>query len=130
MPTLAALAGTEYPETFKGNEIVPAEGKSLVPLFSDASAIIEHNVLFWEHEGNRAVRKGDWKLVSRFDYQNRTELPWELYNLKTDRSETQNKIQDNPEMAVELEKLYFDWAKRVQVVPYIELQEMRRKKRN
>jgi arylsulfatase len=127
MPTLAELAGADYPKTFKGNEIVPAEGKSLVPLFRDASAKIDHETLFWEHEGNRAVRKGDWKLVSRFDYQNRTELPWELYNIKTDRSETENKIQDNPEMAVELEKLYFDWAKRVQVVPYAELQEMRRK---
>jgi arylsulfatase len=75
------------------------------------------------------VRKGDWKLVSRFDYEKRAELPWELYNLKTDRSETENLIQDNTELAAELEKLYNDWAKRVQVVPFAELQEMRRQKR-
>jgi arylsulfatase len=130
MPTLSEIAGAEYPETFKGNEILPTEGKSLVPLFLNASAKIEHETLFWEHEGNRAVRKGDWKLVSRFDYEKRTELPWELYNLKTDRSETENLIHDNTELAAELEKLYKDWAKRVQVVPYIELQEMRRQKRN
>jgi arylsulfatase len=130
MPTLSEIAGAEYPETYKGNEILPTEGKSLVPLFLDASAKIDHETLFWEHEGNRAVRKGDWKLVSRFDYEKRTELPWELYNLKTDRSETENLIHDNTELAAELEKLYNDWAKRVQVVHYIELQEMRREKRN
>jgi arylsulfatase len=126
MPTLAEMAGAEYPKTFKGNEILPAEGKSLVPLFLDASAKIEHETLFWEHEGNRAVRKGDWKLVSRFDYEKRIELPWELYNLKTDRGETENLVQDNPSQVDKLKKLYIDWAVRVQVVPHAELQQMRR----
>jgi arylsulfatase A-like enzyme len=130
MPTLTELAGAEYPNSFKGNEILPAEGKSLLNLFRDTSAKVNHEALFWEHEGNRAVRKGDWKLVSRFDYENRTELPWELYNLKTDRSETENRIQNNSVLAAELEKLYNEWAKFVQVVPYGELQEMRRRKGN
>ena len=126
MPTLTGIAGAEYPKTFKGNDILPTEGISLIPLFRDPSYRLNHEALFWEHEGNRAVRKGDWKLVSRYDYQNRTELPWELYNLKTDRSETTNLFDKNAEKAAELELLYKKWADRVKVLLYSELQEMRR----
>jgi len=126
MPTLTEFAGAEYPESFKGENILPTEGKSLVSLFRDPSAKIAHDSLFWEHEGNRAVRRGDWKLVSRFDYGNKKELPWELYDLKSDRSETADLVKIKPAIAEEMEKMYASWAKRVNVVPHNELQEKRK----
>lgn len=129
MPTLTELTGAKYPETYKGNKIIPMEGKSLLPLFRHSSAKIEHEALFWEHEGNRAVRKGDWKLVSRFDNQKQTELPWELYNLKTDRSETIDLFQTNQDVAQDMEKLFINWAKRVNVISYTELLEIRSKRK-
>ena len=128
MPTLAEFAGAEYPRSFKGKNILPTEGKSLVPLFHESSAKIAHDSLFWEHEGNRAVRKGDWKLVSRFDYENKEELPWELYDLKSDRGETNDLVKINPSITEDLEEMYNSWAKRVNVVPYNELRELRKQK--
>jgi len=62
--------------------------------------------IYAEHEGNRMVRKGDWKLVSA----NFRGDEWELYNIKEDRTEQHNLIKEYPEMAKELEDAYFEWA--------------------
>jgi arylsulfatase len=84
------------------------EGKSLAPLLRGQRRA-PHDALYWEHEGNRAVREGDWKLVSRFPGQ------WELYDLKGDRTEMNNLIQQQPKVAARLEAKYTAWAKRAQV---------------
>jgi arylsulfatase A-like enzyme len=126
MPTLIEIADVEYPKTFQGHEIVPMEGKSLVPLFRGETTEL-HEILGWEHEGNRAIRKGDWKLVSR--YENNAELAWELYHLTDDRTETRNMAAQFPQKVEELEKTYFEWADRIHVVPYQQIQELRSKKR-
>ena len=65
-----------------------------------------------EHEGNRMVRKGDWKLVSA----NFKGDEWELYNIKEDRTEQHNLIGKYPEMAKELETAYFEWADKSDVL--------------
>ncbi len=83
MPTLLELAGVEYPEAYDGTGITPLPGVSLVPILK-GDDFQYPNPLFWEHHGNRAVRHGDWKMVSRRNNDN----TWELYNLKDDRSET------------------------------------------
>ncbi len=127
MPTLTEISGATYPTQYKGNKITPTVGQSLVPLFK-GQTYKGHELLCWEHEGNRAVRKGDWKLVSRYDYKNNVELPWELYNIKSDRSETINLIQKNPEKVQELQKIYAEWSANVKVVPYQQLLESRKKK--
>jgi arylsulfatase len=76
MPTCLELVGVEYPSTFNGYELARPEGQSLVPVFRGNT--MGHRTLAWEHEGNRAIRVGDWKLVAR--YQDH----WELYNLEED----------------------------------------------
>ncbi len=85
----------------------------MTPTFADQS----HNreVLVWEHEGNRAVRKGKWKLV------NRHPDDWELYDLELDRTEMNNVANDHPETVTELTALYDAWAKRCHVMPWAEL---------
>lgn len=124
MPTLVELAATRYPETLGGRDILPVAGKSLLPIFR-GEAREPHEALFWEHEGNRAVRQGDWKLVSRFDYQRRENLPWELYHLGEDRSETRNLAAAQPDRVAALAARFEAWAQQQGVRPYGEIMEAR-----
>lgn len=71
-----------------------------------------HDAIYWEHEGNRAVRQGDWKLVSRYPDR------WELFNLKQDRTELRNLAEAEPERTREMIGLYEAWAKRSNVLPW------------
>ena len=100
-----------------------------MPLFRNEK-FSGHEVLYWEHEGNRAIRKGDWKMVSRFDYKDNKELPWELYNIKNDRPESKNLIQQHPEIVQELQKLYATWYRDVKAVPYHQLLNLRNNSSN
>jgi arylsulfatase A-like enzyme len=115
MTTCLDLAGATYPKTHKGNAITPAEGVSLVPVFR-GNTWKGHEALYFEHEGNRAVRQGDWKLVSEFP-SNR----WELYNLKTDRTELQDVSGKEPQRVKAMAALYDVWAQRAGVIPFAEL---------
>jgi arylsulfatase A-like enzyme len=111
MATCVDLSGATYPKEFAGKTITPLEGKSLVPAF--AGKPIERDAIFWEHEGNAAVRSGDHKLVR----QGRTGA-WELYDLKTDRTEMNNLAAQQPGKVKELAATWDAWAERAQVKPY------------
>ncbi len=115
MPTILELAGGVYPEKHNGKTIKPMEGISLVPLFK-GNSLRRFNPLFWEHEGNRAVRDGDWKLVSAYDYGKKEFMKWELYNLKEDRSELNDLSEKFPEKQSEMIGKYEEWADRAGVV--------------
>jgi arylsulfatase A-like enzyme len=127
MPTLCDLAGTTYPKKFNGKKAIPLEGISLLPVL-EGKVRERSRTLCWEHVGNRAVRKGNWKIVSRFDSERtRQPLPWELYNLAEDRTETTNVIDKYPEVGVSLEAEYRNWATRTGTISHQELQTMRKK---
>lgn len=117
LPTCLEAAGASYPSRYDGEPVPPLQGKSLVPILRGREEPI-HDVLYWEHEGNRAVRRGDWKLVesSRF-----SDEEWELYNVATDRTETDDLAGRRPEKIAELEADYQKWAGRNPVVPWGEL---------
>lgn len=125
MPTFVDVAESRYPTSFNGREIIPTVGESLLPLLKGEKNA-GRDFTWWEHEGNRAVRKGDWKIVSRYDYETNTELPWELYNLKTDRTEAVDLSDRHPEKVAELSGMYAQWAKKVKAIPYKDLREKRR----
>lgn len=108
MATLQDLANTNYPNTYKNNEITPLEGLTLVPLFEDKTAK-NHKYIYWEHIGNKAIRKGEWKLVAE------SQKPWELYNLQSDPTELVNLVDDEPEITLELKHAYEEWSKKVGV---------------
>ena len=112
MSTCVELAGATYPTEYAGHKIDPMEGISLLPLFTD-KPIKRLAPLFWEHEGNRAVRDGQWKLVAK-GAQGR----WELYNIDADRSELHDLAAKYPEKAESLAKRWNDWAYRVKVYPW------------
>jgi len=112
MATCLDVAGGEYPKTFNGKEIQPLEGKSLLPTFENVGGASVPRVLFWEHEGNRAVRQGKWKLVSRHPG------GWELYDMETDRTELHDLAAKQPDKVKELSALWDAWAKRSNVEPW------------
>jgi arylsulfatase A-like enzyme len=118
MATCIDVAGTQYPETFHNNSITPMEGISLTTAFKNKE--LENRPIFWEHEGNKAVRYGNFKLVAM--YKEGSEYDWELYNLESDRSETVNLIAAVPEKAKELEIMWKTWAKKAGVLTWSERQ--------
>ena len=117
MATCADVAGAQYPATYKSHDITPLEGKPLTPIF-EGNQRPGHNAIFWEHEGNRAVRQGNWKIVTRYNREERRDGEWELYDLEADRTEMNNLAEANPDKVAELAALYDEWAKRAGVVPW------------
>lgn len=99
VPTVLELAGAKKPETIKGFPVPPAPGRSLTPAFAK-DAPIARDFLWWEHEGNRAIRAGDWKLVAL------AKGGWELYDLTKDRGEATNLASQHPEKVRELDALW------------------------
>ncbi len=115
MPTILDVAGAEYPEELNGNKINPLNGTSLLPTIE--GHVFAHEPLFFEHEANRAVISGDWKLVSKGTNKAPYTNNWELFNLKNDRTETQNLANENPQKAEELKLLWENWAEKNNVYP-------------
>lgn len=111
MATCVALSGAQYPQQMNGIDIYPLEGVNLTPAFL-GEPLNRPQPIFWEHEGNRAVRDGDWKLVSKHPQ------GWELYNMLSDRTEQQDVAADHPEQVHRLSALWQSWADRVGVVEW------------
>jgi len=111
MATCVDVAQARYPKTTEtGQPVSPMEGTSLLGAFNGKS--IPRDALYWEHEGNRAIRVEDWKLVARG-----LEGPWELYHLANDRTETNDLAADHPAQVEEMATLWQQWAERAHVVP-------------
>ena len=105
MATVVDLSGADYPTTHHEHDVHPLPGKSLRTVFANDS--LERDALYWEHEGNAAIRVDDWKLVRQG-----SKGAWELYNLKADRTEQNNVVADHKSRAAELEMKWLDWAGR------------------
>ncbi len=101
VPTVLQLAGVEAPLEWAGWWRPALPGKSLVPLFKGDTEIAR-DALYWHHEGNRALRVGDWKLVSESENGGK----WELYDLKRNRIESKNLAESNPGQVKELSALW------------------------
>jgi arylsulfatase len=99
VPTILDIVGGVKPKDWDGEPIPAAPGKSLRPALAKDVAI-ERESLWWLHEGNRAVRIGDWKLVAD------ARGEWELYDLRTDRAESRNLAVEQPEKVRELRAVW------------------------
>lgn len=112
MATCVELAGAEYPETYNGNEIIPMEGISLVPIFTRGHRE-GHEYLGFEHFHERAFISADgWKIVRP-----KHKGKWELYDLNKDRSEQHDIADLHPEKVAEMVAAYEEWARRCMVEP-------------
>lgn len=110
LPTILSVSGAKYPEMHNGNNITPVAGISLI----DAARFnldLDRDSYFFEHEWNRSIRKGKWKLVALWDGD------WELYNMETDRTETENLAIEYPDIVITLAEEWEGWAWRTGVLP-------------
>lgn len=110
MPTFLDLTGAQYPSTYRNNPIYPLEGRSMAPLLK-GETINAHAYMYWEHEGNKAIRKGEWKAVKDRGRN------WELFNLSNDRSEERNVARLHPNILKELTTKWQQWAESHYVIP-------------
>lgn len=99
VPTVMELVAGQQAEWALDPQAPPFPGLSLVPTFDRDDSLPERE-LWWLHEGNRALRRGDWKVVAA------NEEPWELYNLRQDRSELENLADQHPEIRDQLSQLW------------------------
>lgn len=107
MPTLLELSGVSYPEQYNGKVLAPIQGKSMLPLLSGSTDTIrgENDWLGWELFGNRAIRQGDWKILSLLKNAGGTG-DWELFNLHDDPAEMHDLSNDHPAKREALIKLW------------------------
>jgi arylsulfatase A-like enzyme len=105
LPTCMELAKADFPDKINGEPTEKPSGKSIMPLILN-KARTTHDTLFWEHEGGRAVRVGDWKIAALKN------KDWELFNLAVDRTETNNLASSNPEKVKQLNDLWETWSKK------------------
>jgi arylsulfatase len=107
LPTFLEVAGATYPV----HGSVKPEGQSILPMLEGGHGVADRTFC-WEHEGRRAIRQGDWKLVTLGGGKEE----WELYNLANDRTESHNLAATHPEIVKDLSAEYDAWAKRCGVI--------------
>jgi arylsulfatase len=111
MATCVDLAGAEYPRRYHGDDILPMEGESLLPAFDGRP--LQPRALYWEHEGNRAMREGEWKLVAKYPAGR-----WELYDIDNDRTEMHDLSTSEPTRLHAMVGKWATWARRSEVLPW------------
>lgn len=116
MATILDITGADYPSRRAGHAVPPCEGVSLQGSFAQDAP--RDAPLFWEHEGNAAMRDGDWKLVRRFPG------PWELYDMAADRTEMHDLAQLHPGRVARMASAWDAWAERCGVIPREKILEM------
>ena len=126
MPTFLDVAGAKYPQGSNGDGRTSLQGVSLKPVFEGQP--LARNELCWEHEGNRGIRQGKWKLVSEYPgtwktfYRYAKNGAWELYDMEQDRTETNDLAGEKPDVVKRLSDAYERWAAKSLVVPWKELE--------
>ncbi len=111
MATCVDLAEAEYPREYKDNRILPMPGQSLKPLLT-GKGTFSSRPLYWEHEGNAAIRVGDEKLVRQG-----ARGQWELFDMQADRTEQNNLANSQADRVAELRQQWRNWAKSANVLP-------------
>lgn len=111
MSTCLSAAGANYPVTYNGNNIQSTAGISLLPSLK-GQALQRTQPVYWEHEGNRAMRMGNYKIVSQVNE------PWQLYDMERDRTELHDLSATEPKRLKEMVAQYEAWYKRVGAQPY------------
>jgi len=111
MATALDITGAQYPERSGGRDIKPMDGRSLLPILQGQERE-GHDAIYWEHFGSSAIRSGKWKLV-RFG----GDTDWRLFNLATDRTETNNRAGEYPERVDRMARQWREWAEDSNVFP-------------
>jgi len=110
MATCVDVASAKYPSSVNGHEVTPLQGQSLLPIFQGKQRPAPE-FLYFQFTNNRAIRVGDWKLVSARGGK------WELYNIADDRSETNDLAAKKPEVVQRLQQMWHRVASDVDRAP-------------
>jgi len=110
VPTVLEATGIAY-QAPAGREVLPLEGRSMLGVFRGDEDEVPQADMYWEHVGNSAVRRGQWKLVREYG------SDWELYDLSESRTEENDVAAENPDLVATLVADYEAWADRIGVVP-------------
>src|SRR5690606_29364435 len=119
MATFADISGASYPSTRKGKPVPSMVGESFLPLLKGSNAPIHDQPIFWEHEGNKAVRLGNYKAVMKWEEDRRGK--WELYEISKDRTELNDLSEKEPDRLASLVAAWEEWARTHQVRPWEEM---------
>lgn len=103
MPTCLELAGAQYPDSINGGKTNKLDGKSLMPLIMGQTDVL-HDTLYWEHEGGRAIRIGNWKMSSL------PNAPWQLFNISEDHTEYNDLAAKYPDKVASMNEAWEKWA--------------------
>ena len=122
LPTCLELAGTTYPETFRGVKTSELEGRSIVPVLK-GQEIAPHEFLFSNNKGNQSVIfKGRWKLLIEPGwYAHTSKVPgiqYELYDMEKDPAEKTNLSQQNPELVQQLSAACEEWQRKCNIIDH------------
>lgn len=127
LPDIAAsikeVAQTDYPKSYQGVQLPNLVGKSIISAIRNNKPIHE-GPIFWEHEGNKAVRLGSFKLVSAWD--NTNHESWELYDLETDPAELDDLASQQPGKVSEMKKMWGEWAQNHRVEDWTKVRQLER----
>lgn len=110
--TCVELAGAKLPDRFNGKPTTPLQGVSFAPILRGGEPAPRGRPIFFEHEGNRAVRDGKWKLVAKG-----VEGAWELYDMDADRTEMHDVSAAQLQRVKEMADAWQRWAEASQVLP-------------
>jgi arylsulfatase len=122
-PTLLQIAGTSFETTIDGKTQLPVAGKSFLPTLSSSTAPSARSTQFFELRGNRAILSGQWRAVAMhkegtsFDSDR-----WQLFDLKADPTESTDVAKKYPAKLEEMEKLWWEEAKKYCDLPLVESQ--------
>jgi arylsulfatase len=122
VPTFCAVAGATYPKQFNGHDTPALPGVDLAPALA-GGALERKSPIFFEHEGNRAVRDGKWKLVAKG-----VKGPWELYDIDADRSEMHDLAAAQPDRVKSMAAAWQAWAEQNNVLPLLPQDKVAKKK--
>ena len=117
MATCVDLGGGDYPQQYNGEPITPLEGVSLRPAFR-AKDLGRTKPIFWEHEGNCALRDGKWKIVRKGNMGTGENTPWELYDMEADRTELHDLAVEMPERLKKMADAWEAYALHAKAKPW------------
>jgi arylsulfatase len=124
MATIKDVSKADYPKQKNGKALPALSGNSLLPIIKGIDEPIHTEPIFWEHEGNKAVRLGRYKLV--MEWKGELESVWELYDMEKDRSELNNLADQLPAKADKMSKMWQTWAEENQVQPWNRIEDLMR----
>jgi arylsulfatase A-like enzyme len=104
LPTACAVAGAKADDDL--------DGVNLLPHLTGENPATSHEALYWRFGPQKAIRKGDWKLVDWRDFETKTQSGWQLYDLSKDIGEKNDLAASHPQLVAELSAAWDAWNTR------------------